>query len=85
MEGAVYILCMLTTLGCSWLLLARFRRTRTRLLLWCGVCFLALSLENVMLFVDLVLVPDTDFSAIRRSIPLVGVAVLLYGLIFDLE
>jgi len=85
MEGTVYILCMLTALGCSAMLLARFHPTRTRLLLWCGVFFLALALENGMLFVDFVLVPDTDLSLIRRSIPLVGVAVLLYGLIWDLE
>lgn len=85
MEGAVYVLCMLTALGCSALLLVRFRRTRTRLLLWCGLFFLALAMENGMLFVDFVLVPETDFSVIRRSIPLIGVAVLLYGLIFDLE
>lgn len=85
MEGAVYILCMLTASVCSVLLLARFRRTHTRLLLWCGVFFLALALENGMLFVDLVLVPGIDLSLVRRSIPLAGVAVLLYGLIFDLD
>lgn len=85
MEGVVYILCMLTALICSALLLARFFRTRTRLLLWCGLFFLTLAFENGMLFVDFVLVPNTDFSIVRRSIPLFGVGLLLYGLIWDLE
>lgn len=85
MEGIAYILCMSTALACAALLLARFRRTGTRLLLWCGLFFLALAGENAMLFVDLVLVPDTDLSMIRRLIPLCGVVVLLFGLIWDAE
>jgi hypothetical protein len=84
-EGLVYLLCAATALVCAALLFRGFRRRRTRLLLWCGLFFLALTLENVTLFVDLVLVPETDLFALRTSIALVGTTLLLVGLIWDVE
>jgi hypothetical protein len=82
-EGAVYLLCAATALVCGLLLLRGFYRTRTRLLLWCGVCFLLLFAENVMMFVDDVLVPDVQLVVFRRGLALVGVSVLLFGLVWD--
>lgn len=76
MEGAIYLLCATTALVCALLLLRGFQRNRTRLLLWCGLCFLALTLDNLFVFVDLVLFPEVDLSAISISAALVG-AVLL--------
>ena len=81
MEGTVYILCALTAVACAVLLLRGYGRSGTRLLLWCGVFFIVMTLENVVLFVNL-LVP-ADLSDIRRVVPLVGVALLLYGLIWE--
>jgi hypothetical protein len=51
-EGAVYLLCAATALAFGDFLLLGYRRSRARLLLWCGLCFLILSAENVLLFVD---------------------------------
>lgn len=85
MEGGVYILCAVTAVTCSWLLLRGYTRSCSRLLLWCGVFFGTLAFENAMLFVDFVLVPDVDLSMIRRSIPLIGVGILLYGLIWEVK
>jgi len=53
------------------------------LLLWCGLCFLILFIENVVLFVDLVIVPNVDLLLLRRSLSLVAVLVLLFGLVWD--
>jgi hypothetical protein len=84
MAEAVYILCALTSVACAVLLLRGYSRSGLRLLLWSGLCFVALALSNVLLFVDLVLVgPETDLSLWRTSIALLGVATLLYGLIWD--
>lgn len=85
MEGGVYILCALTAAACSALLFRGYLRSRSRLLLWCGLFFGTLALENAMLFVDFVVVPDTDLSLLRRTIPLVGVGLLLYGLIWEIK
>jgi hypothetical protein len=84
-EGSVYVLCTLTAAACSALMLRGYFRSRTRLLMWCGLFFVAMALENAMLFVDFVLVPDVDLSLIRRAVPLAGVALLLYGLIWDVK
>lgn len=83
MEGAVYLLCAATALGCSLLLLRGYQRSRRRLLLWCGLCFAALILDNLVLFVDLVLLPDVDLSALPISAASIGAALLLYGLIWE--
>lgn len=81
--GVVYMLCGLTSLTCTVLLLGRFRKTRASLLLWSALAFLAFTLTNVLLFVDLALVQEIDLSLARGCATLAGVAVLLYGLIHD--
>jgi hypothetical protein len=53
--------------------------------LWCGLFFLALAVENVILFIDLVLVPETDLLGVRTSAALVGTLLLLYGLIWEVR
>lgn len=84
MAESVYILCALTSVACAVLLLRGYGRSGMRLLLWSGLCFVALALSNVLLFVDLVLVgKEVDLSLLRTSLALLGVATLLYGLIWD--
>ena len=85
MEGAVYLLCAATALACAVLLLRGARRSRARLLMWSGLCFLALAVENVVLFVDVVCVPEVDLSNLRLAVALAGMALLLYGLIWDVR
>jgi hypothetical protein len=78
----VYSLCSITSVACAVLLLRGYARSRYRLLLWSGLCFAGLALNNILLFID-VRVPDVDLS-IWRTIPaVVGVAILLYGLIWE--
>jgi hypothetical protein len=84
MEPAVYILCTATALACAVLLLRGYRRTGVRLLLWTGLFFLLLTLENGLLFVDRILVPSRlDLTLVRASTALIAVVVLLYGLIWE--
>jgi hypothetical protein len=87
MAETVYILCALTSVACAVLLLRGYSRSGMRLLLWSGLCFVALAVSNMVLFVDLVVVPgpEVDLSVWRSSIALVGVATLLYGLIWDAQ
>lgn len=85
MATAIYSLCMLTALACAWLLLRAWRRSRYRLLLWSGLCFAGLTLNNLVLVVDKVLLPDVDLSVWRTSVALLAMAVLLYGLIWETE
>jgi hypothetical protein len=79
----VYALCSATSIACTVLLLRGYRRSRVRLLLWSGLCFAGLALNNVLLFVDVRVVPQTDLSLVRSIPALAGVAVLLFGMIWE--
>jgi len=85
MAEAVYLLCAATSSLCAVLLLRAYARTRTRLLLWSGLCFTGLALNNTLLVVDLIVVPDTDLSTWRLVPAVIGVALLLYGLVWESE
>jgi hypothetical protein len=83
MATLVYALCALTSLACAVLLLRGYASSRVRLLLWSGLCFAGLALNNILLLVDKRLVPTVDLS-LWRSVPaVVGVALLLYGLVWE--
>lgn len=81
----VYLLCAATALACAALLLRGYGRSQARLLLWAGLCFAGLTLNNALVFVDLVLVPTIDLFTWRNVAALVAVATLLYGLVWDLK
>ena len=82
MGEILYILCALTCLGCTGLLVGRYRKTRVDLLFWSAVAFLLFSVTNILLFIDLgVLGPGADLSLYRNGATLLGVIILLYGLI----
>jgi hypothetical protein len=83
MSAIIYGLCALTALGCAILLLRGYRRSRYRLLLWSGLCFAGLTLNNLLLVIDKVALPDIDLSVPRTLVALVAMAVLLFGLIWD--
>jgi len=81
MAEIVYILCGVTSMLCAALLYRRFRVTRTTLLYWSTWSFVFMALTNVLLFVDLILVPATDLSVLRSSVTLLGMITMLYGLV----
>lgn len=82
MGEIVYILCALTSLGCTWLLIGRYRKSHVDLLFWSAIAFLLLTVTNILLFIDLGLIgPESDLSLYRNGATLVGIIVLLYGLI----
>lgn len=83
MPGGVYILCAVTSLVCTLLLLRGYRRTGVRLLLWSALCFLGLTIDNLMLYVDIHVVPQVDLSVWRKLPGLIGIGVLVFGLIWD--
>jgi hypothetical protein len=77
----VYILCALTSFGCTLLLISRYQKTRVDLLFWSAVAFFCFTATNIILFIDLVILPNVDLALWRNGFTLVGVLVLLYGLI----
>ena len=83
--AVVYILCFLTSLGCTLLLFRGYKRSKTRLLLWTGLCFASMAINNAVLFVDRIMLPKTDLFWLRVFPLLVGLAFLLYGLIWEAQ
>ncbi|HEV3050906.1 MAG TPA: DUF5985 family protein [Longimicrobium sp.] len=83
MATLVYTLCALTSLACAVLLLRGYASSRARLLLWAGLCFAGLAANNILLLIDKRLVPSVDLSLWRSLPALAGVALLLYGLVWE--
>ena len=83
MATLVYVLCALTSAACAVLLLRAYLRGRVRLLLWVGLCFVGLALNNVLLVIDVRVVPSMDLSLWRSLPALAGLLVLIYGLVWE--
>ena len=81
----VYTLCVLTSLACALLLWRGYRRSRARLLMWSSLCFAGLALNNALLIVDLRVLPAVDLAVWRTMPALIGIALLVYGLVWDAE
>ena len=83
MPELVYVLCALTSVLCAGLLLRSYRSNKTRLLLWSTLCFVGLGVNNVLLVIDLVIVPHVDLALVRVGTALVSLLLLLFGLIWE--
>lgn len=84
MADLAYILCALTSIGCAILLLRGYKQSGSRLLFWCGLCFVGLALNNILLIIDLrVLPPEVDLSRIRSLPALAGLLLMIFGLIWE--
>ena len=82
---AVYLLCFITSAVAMLLLLRSYRQNRTRLLLWSALCFVALAINNFLLFVDIVLLPNISLLWLRDLSAFAAAALLLYGFIWEVD
>jgi hypothetical protein len=78
-------LAVLTSLACMVFLFRAYAASGAQLLLWSGLCFVFLSLNNILLFLDLVVFPQIDLRPYRLGASLAGVLSLLYGFILEAE
>jgi hypothetical protein len=84
-EVIIYLLCAATSLLCAYLLARAYRIGRTRVLIWSALCFALLAVNNLILAVDNLLLPEIDLSTLQLTTAVVAVAVLLYGFIWAVE
>jgi len=82
---AVYLLCFATSSACAILLARSYARTRARLLLWSAMCFVLLAGNNLLVVVDLLVLPDVNLTVVRLGFSAAALTVLLFGFIWDLE
>jgi len=82
---SVYLLCVLTSATCAILLGRSYLRTRKRLLLWSSLCFVLLAANNLVVVIDLAILPAIDLRLLRHALALGAVLLLLFGFIWDRE
>ncbi|HZW20340.1 DUF5985 family protein [Noviherbaspirillum sp.] len=85
MAAVIYTLCALTALACAYLLLRSYVVSRHRLLLWSGLCFSGMFINNIILIVDRLFYTAGDLSTMRLVAALVALLPLLYGLVWEDE
>ena len=83
--SAVYVLCLLASLACTFLLYRSYRRSGAKLLLWTALCFGCLAFNNLFLTFDVLLFPDIQFLPLRHLSSLAAVVVLLYGFVWEAD
>lgn len=86
MAAIVYTLCTLTSLLCTAMLWRGYRRSHVPLLFWSAACFGGLTLNNVLVFVDLILIPtEISLLVLRGIVSLLALLLLIYGLILEVK
>ena len=84
--AAVYILCDFTSSACAFLLARNYARTRAALLMWSALCFALLAVNNMLVVIDLLVLPtQVNLRLARLGFSLAAVMVLLFGFVWDLE
>ena len=68
MEKLIYGLCAITAGACAVLLLRSYLRSRLRLLLWSGLCFLGLTANNLLLVLERIVLADVDLATWRLGV-----------------
>ena len=85
-KAVLYLIAMLTSGACMLLLIRAYLDSKLRILLWSALCFVGLTVNNTLLFIDLVLLPEAvDLRLYRNAAALTGMLFLLYGFIRDSE
>lgn len=77
---AIYLLCALTSLAAAVLLFRYFHHRRNRLLFWSALAFGGLALNNVLVYLDLALLPSIDLSLARSVAGAVAMLTMAYAL-----
>jgi Family of unknown function (DUF5985) len=83
LNSVLALLAVLTCLACTVLLFRGYARSGLRLLFWSALCFVCLTLNNVLLFVDLPVFTELDLRPYRLVAALAGLLFLLYGFIAE--
>lgn len=82
----LFLIALATSFACMVLLFRAYIQSRLRILLWSALCFVGLTVNSLLLFVDLVLLPTAvDLRVYRHAAALVGMLFLIYGFIRESE
>jgi hypothetical protein len=60
-------------------------RERTTILLWIGLSFVLIAINNLLVFTDVIIWPTIDLLPLRRLSSVAAAAVLVVGLAWEAE
>jgi hypothetical protein len=81
----VYLLCFLTSAACATLLVRHYRVSRSPVLLWSAACFVSLAVANLLVVLDMLVLPHVDLRPARLWLTFLAVVVLLFGFIWEVD
>jgi hypothetical protein len=81
----VYSLGAIASIICAALLVRAYLRTRTRLILWTAVCFVLLSINATLVFIDIFWPHSGNLLPYRQTVSLSALLVLIYGFLWEAE
>ena len=79
----VYLLCLLASLFCAYLLFRAWRQGRSPLLLWTAISFSFLALSNLALVADLIVFPAIYLWPLRFAFTFIALSVLIFGFVWE--
>lgn len=84
MSVIIFSLCALASIFVAYLLAKAYRQRPSQILFWSAICFGGLALNNIVLFIDLVLMPaEITYGLVRNGIIVASIGSLVYGLVWD--
>lgn len=83
MVAIIYFLCALTSSLCALLLFKSYLKTRYFLLFWGSLCFIGLTLNNLLVVLDRIVFPEFDLLTWRLTATLISLTLMLGGLIWQ--
>jgi hypothetical protein len=84
-QAIIYLLCLATSVICAYLLVRSYLTTRSKLLLYSASCFVLLAVNNLLVVIDLVVLPSVNLIPFRQLAAIGAVGVLLFGFIWEIE
>lgn len=81
--AAIYLLCACTSLACTIMLVRSWRSSHSRLLFWSSLCFAVLSVNNLLLVADKLILTQIDLTTMRLLTELSALLLLLFGLAWE--
>ena len=87
MAELVYVMCTILSIACAIMLLRGYRNTPSHLLLWSSACFGVMALNNVILLLDVLVLPDIEFGGLilRNLTGAIAGSLLLFGLVWEMS
>ena len=83
--SVIYVLCLAASAACATLLVRAYLRSGAKLLLYSAACFAMLTLNNLLVATDILLVPGVDLTLFRNLSTLIGISILLYAFIWEID